>query len=889
MIAIATVLISTMGYMSEDGEGSPDTAGADYLLVLAHSRPVEALAQARAVVSRRPPAAAAEASIAHQAAGISLRDLGQAQAGLGELRHALRAARSSGQVQREADVRASLGVTMALVGNTTRGMAHLDGAVRMARGALAGRVLMRRASALSDLGRHSEALGDLNRAVAILHRYGDALWEARSRNHRGLILLATGQTRRADAEFVAAERQYELAGQEWEYATARHNRGLVAAASGHVPEALEYFAEAGRRYDQLGTPMPDVAIDRCAVLLSAGLAADARAEADDAARRMGRAVPAVKLAELLYSSATAALAAGEPLAARDRAEQAARLFRHQRRERWTARTRLVLAQARRASGDTSTGVYRLACSIARQLDAMGADESPAAHLLAGQMALQRSTPSGAAAHLAAAARPRRTGSPLARSRGWLAQALLCQLRGREPAMLSACRRGLDILAEHQQTLGASELRAAVTAHGRELAAMGQRAALRRSDGEQLLAWSERWRATSQAAVPASPPRDSELARELSALREVSRQLDRDVLSAPQTATLRRERARLEAAVRARVLRTPGATSARGRPFSLRPLLDALDGSALVELVELEGVLHALVVSQSGIRVHAVGRAGDAAREVEFARFLLRRLADGRPVPSPADALADAARLLEASLLGPAAVEIDSDHVVIVPPGRLHAIPWGLLPALRGRSVSVNPSAAAWLHAVSTPAPAGRGVILVGGPRLDAAEAELALLAERYPGATVLAHRTATAQRVLTALDGCWLAHIAAHGTFRADNPLFSSLQLDDGPLTVYDLEGLRQAPHRLVLSSCESGRAVPAGADELLGLASSMMPMGTVGIVAAVVPVSDSVTPGIMDSLHECVARGTGFPDALRLARLAAATDDPVTLATACSFLALGV
>jgi hypothetical protein len=44
-----------------------------------------------------------------------------------------------------------------------------------------------------------------------------------------------------------------------------------------------------------------------------------------------------------------------------------------------------------------------------------------------------------------------------------------------------------------------------------------------------------------------------------------------------------------------------------------------------------------------------------------------------------------------------------------------------------------------------------------------------------------------------------------------------------------------------------------------------------------------------MDSLHECVARGTGFPDALRLARLAAATDDPVILATACSFLALGV
>ena len=877
--------------MPEDGNSAPDTTEADQLLVLALSRPAEGLAQARAVLGRRPPARAAEASVAHQAAGVALRDLGDSDAALAEFRRALRSARASGQAQREADVRASLGATMAMAGHTTRGMAHLGVAAATARGVLAGRVLMRRAVVLSVLGRHAEALGDLNRAVAILRGHGDSLWEARSRTWSGLTLLAMGQTRRADAEFRAAERQYALAGQEYEYATARHNRGLVAAASDRVPEALEYFAEAGRRYDQLGTPMPDLAIDRCAVLLAAGLAADAWAEADDAARRLTAVLPGhAKLAELLYFSALAALAAGDPLAAVDRAEQAARLFRRQHRERWTARTRLVLAQARHASGDTSTGAYRLACSVARQLEAMGTGESPAAHLLAGQLALRRGAASRAAVHLAAAARPRRAGPPLTRSRGWLAQALLCELRGQQPAMLAACRRGLDILAEHQQTLGASELRAAVTAHGRELAAMGQRAALRRDDGRRLLDWSERWRATVQAAKPARPSRDGELARELSALREVSRQLDRDVIAAPRAAALRRERARLEAAVRARVLRTPGAAAARGRPFALRPLLDALDGAVLVELVELDGLLRAVTVSESGIRVHLVGSAADAAREVDFARFLLLRLADERRVPAAAQALADAARLLEASLLGPAAAGLGSDRVVIVPPGRLHAIPWGLLPALRSRSVSVCPSAAAWLRASSAAEPPGRGVTLVGGPRLDAASDELALLAKRYPEATVLANGAATAGRVLAALDGAWLAHVAAHGTFRGDNPLLSSLQLDDGPLTVYDLEGLSRAPHRLVLSSCESGRAAPAGADELLGMAASMMPMGTVGIVAAVVPVNDRITPEVMASLHERVASGAGLPDALRLARAdASATADPVTIATACSFLALGV
>jgi hypothetical protein len=526
--------------------------------------------------------------------------------------------------------------------------------------------------------------------------------------------------------------------------------------------------------------------------------------------------------------------------------------------------------------------------VARELDGLRAAEAPAAHLLAGRIGVARGA-AGAETHLVTAAQHRRRGLALTRSRAWLAQALLCQLRGRQPAMLAACARGLDILADHQHTLGASEMRAAVTAHGTELVAMGQRAALARGDGERLLVWSERWRATVQATPPVRAPRGGAVARDLAALREVCRQLDRGTVAAPRPTALRRERARLEAAVRARVLRTPGDAAARSEPFTVGPLLGALDGAVLIELVELDDVLHAVVARRSGIDVHTVGPAATAAREVNYARFLLRRLADGRPVRSAASELAGAGALLEAAVLGPAAAGLEPE-VVVVPPGRLHAIPWGLLPSLRDRSVSVSPSASAWLRARAAPAPAGGAVTLIGGPRLAAGDTELALLASRYPGATLLGNGTATVARVLAALDGAPLAHIAAHGTFRADNPFFSALQLDDGPLTVYDLEGLRQAPHRVVLSSCEAARAAPAGADELLGLASSMFPMGTVGIVAAVVLVSDRASPGIMDCLHERLAQGASLPGALRLARLAAtATGDPVTLATACSFLALGV
>jgi hypothetical protein len=291
-----------------------------------------------------------------------------------------------------------------------------------------------------------------------------------------------------------------------------------------------------------------------------------------------------------------------------------------------------------------------------------------------------------------------------------------------------------------------------------------------------------------------------------------------------------------------------------------------------------------------VRLHTVGDAAAAAREVDYARFLLRRLADGRPVPNPSRALTDAGRLLEKTLLASAAADLDSPAVVIVPPGRLHAVPWGMLPSLRARPVSVSPSAAAWLRARAAVMPTRREVVLVGGPDLAAASAEIKHLGELYPRAQVLVDGAATAANVLAALDGSWLAHVAAHATFRADNPLLSALRLDDGPLTVYDIEGIARAPRFLVLSGCESGRAAPAGADELLGLAASLMPMGTAGIVAAIVPVNDQVTPSVMTALHTCVAAGARFPDALAAVRAdAALADDPLVLATACSFIALGV
>ncbi len=798
----------------------------------------------------------------------------------------MRLARASGLPEREVDVQATLGAALAWTGRSQQGLALLNRAVEAARGDLTGRVLMRRASVLRDLGRFREAHQDLSRALPYFRRAGDTVWEARSLIHRADIFLALGLPGRAGADYVRAEELFAANGQEFEYAKARHSLGLLALARGDLPQALAYLDEAGNRYDTLGETLPDLAIDRCWTLLAAGLAGEAAQETDAALSRLppGGGI-AYRKAELLFAAATVALAAGNPANAKERAGQARRLFRAQARALWEARAGLVHAQARFAAGERSAALFRYSEQVAADLEASRADEAMQAHLLAGRIALSRGSVAQADPHLERAATSRRRGPPLPRSVAWLARALQADARGNPRATVMACSRGLDALEEHQMRLGATELRAYGTAHGAELATLAQRDALRRGDVRRLLFWSERWRATALAARSTSSGEDKTLVAELEALRGVSRLLRATEMAASRRNALERERRRLEAAVQARTRRLPGSHKPGEGQFDLDEIFAELGPNTLIELVTVDSELHVVVVAGRRVRLHTVGSVPE--REVQMSRFALRRLTRGRRQPGDELLLKHRGARLEASLLGGAAAELGDGPVVVIPPGRLRAVPWTLMPSLRDRVVTVAPSASTWLRARGMRPPSPRRVALVTGPGLATKGAEVEPLRSRYPGAVLLGHGTATAGRVLTALDGAWLAHIAAHGTFRADNPMFSSILLDDGPLIVHDFERLGRAPYQMVLAGCDSGVAAPVGADELLGLVSSLIPLGAAGIVASILPVNDIAAVPIMLALHDALQRGAMLPEALLAARRAA-DDDPLAEATAHSFLALG-
>jgi len=862
---------------------------ADDLLQLAMSRPREALSRAHSVLAGRP--SVSDALIAHQAAGIVLRDIGDVGAGIGELRQALRLARRIGSPEREADVLGSLGAALVMSGRTAAGLSALDRAIELSSGALAGRVLHKRGIILWTLGRHSAALADFRRAVTVLQRANDALWTARALNGRGLVYLALGSPARADQDFVAAGRLFTECGQELEAAHTVFNRGWAAFRSGDLPTALAFIDDAAARYRSFGWPTPALSLDRCGVLLAAGLARDALDEADAAIREIEQTRgSSTKRAELLLMAASCALAAAQPETALERARAAHRLFRSQQSAWGQAHARLVLVQAQYAAGQVSGRLFSAVTQAAADLTEVGSAEATQAHLLAGRVAMHLGRRADADRHFAVAALSRRRGPAISRVAGWLAEALRAQAAADSRRLQIACRRGLEVLDEHRWTLGASELRAQATAQGAELAALAQGHVAAMHRPRLLLTWSERWRATALAVPAVRPPAGDGFPADLAALRQATSRLEEARRQGSATAHLEREQQRLEKAVRATSLRTRGSAVPAHSVIDIGELLDHLGAAQLIEIVDINGTLNVLMCGAGRVRQVTAGKTADAVRAADFARFALRRIARARPGDDPASAAAilkATGPQLQEAVLGPVGGLLGDGPLVVIPPGRLHGIPWAVLPALASRAFSVAPSAGAWLRASSSPAPKQQHVVLARGPGLATDGAEVPLVAELYDDVTVLSDAKATAGGVLSALDGAWLAHVAAHGTFRSDSPLFSSLRMCDGPLTVYDFEQLDRAPYRLVLPSCDSGVLAPAGADELLGLVSSLLPLGTAGIAAAVVPLNDVAVVPLMVELHRCLRAGQSLAESMLSVRFAAAAD-VVQHAAATSLLTLG-
>jgi CHAT domain-containing protein len=837
------------------------------------------------------------ASTAWRARALAHRELRKLDTALSDIHEAIRLAEQAGSRQAAAEAQMSLVSVHAERGEMRAALRASERAAAGLRGLPAARMRVQRGAMLCRLGQFTEAMDEFRAALPVLRRGGDQLWEARALENRGNARAYQGELRDADADLRRAESLFLHTGHHLYAADSVWNRGFVAARFGDVPLALTHFDTAEARYAEQGVPAPEIYLDRCDVLLSVGLHAEALASAENALEATAGSNRSSLAAEAHLSLAQAALAGGDRERARSAAREAVEMFQAQDRESWATVARYVLL---RCEDDTTPGseeALRDALETADELARAGwAVQELDARIIAARIALRRGDTVRGRYQLEQASHAKRTGPMEVRTRAWHAEALLRLAGGDRTGAEHALRAGIRALDQHRATLGATELRVHTAVHGEELAKLGLQLALADGAPVKVLRWIERWRAGALRWRPVRPPDDSVLADLLAELRRITAREEQQRLNGQQPSSLRRERQAVERQVLTRTRRSIGSTvrlAASAMAISPEALSGALGDRSLVEYLAFNGQLLAVTVRQGRVRLHELGAAAAAKQALAEIRFALRNVAAGPNTAAKVAArelLEKQARQLDSQLLAPVLDAVGDSELVLVPSTTLHDVPWALLPSCAGRAVSVVPSATLWARANELPAtvPDGR-VTLVGGPGLANGYDEVHALAGSYPSARLVAAEDATAANVLLALDGATVAHIAAHGTVRADNPFFSALQVFDGPLTVFDLERLAAPPALVVLPACQSGVTVARPGDEILGLSAALLALGSRALVATVAPVPDHGTQQLMMLLHERLRAGEPPAQALAAAQHAVRdSEDHDTFAAAAAFTCYG-
>jgi len=835
----------------------------------------------------------AAAAIAERALGLATLHLEDLDTAARHLRSAIALGRRARSPRLVAEARMTLAYTLSRRGRPRLGLREIDSALLDLVGVERARAQAQRGVILHQLDRLDEALASYRSALRSLRRAGDGLWMQRVLSNRAVLHGYRYEFVAAESDLREAERICTELDLSLNLAFTRQNLGWVKAVRGDVPAALHYLDLAEQGFRTLGSQLGEILSDRSELLLSVRLVAEAREAAERAVLESERERRHIGLPEVRLMLARAATLDGDAGHALRQARRAVVEFTQQGRSEWATLARFVALSSRLAGAERPQVAVR---QLERSADELVAAGWPAAaleaRLGAGRLALDRGWTGRARAQLHQASRARDRGPATMRARGWHAEALLRLTQENPGGAVRAVRAGLRVLDEHRATIGATDLRAHASGHRTELAELGLRIALRDGHPRRVLAWAEQGRASHLLLRPVRPPDDPVLAEALSELRTIVRQVEEARGDGRSGTRLVQRQVALERTIRDHNWRLPGDQVPRaGDPRLPADLGATLGDAALLEFVQLDGVLQVVSVVDGQVRLWPVGPVDQVRDLVDRLPFALHRLARQRSTAASRDAavalLRGTAAQLDALLLRPLAGALDGRPLVLVPTGPLQSLPWSILPSCAGLPVTVAPSATLWHAASRHPPEAVRRVAVAAGPGLPGARAEAEAVASIH-ATSALVDEAATVAAVTAAMDGAGLVHLAAHGHVRSDNPLFSSLRLADGPLTVYDLERLEHGPHTVVLAACESGRPVIYAGDELLGLSATFLSHGARRLVASVVPIPDAETTPLMIAFHRLLAAGLPAAAALGHAQQQVTEDSATSLAAAAGFVCAG-
>jgi CHAT domain-containing protein len=303
-------------------------------------------------------------------------------------------------------------------------------------------------------------------------------------------------------------------------------------------------------------------------------------------------------------------------------------------------------------------------------------------------------------------------------------------------------------------------------------------------------------------------------------------------------------------------------------------------TALVEYFSLDGELLAFVVTDKHVKVvRHLGREDQVGDVLERLQFQINSLRYGAArMRNHLDELTKRTRHhlgdLYNLLLEPVEKYIGERRLVVVPYRALHYVPFHALHdgsgyVIERREVCYAPSADVLRRCLAAPQHQLDHALLLGVSDAQAPRAreEILNLAPLFPSAEPLIGESATIEALRKSAARADILHLACHGQFRSDNPLFSSLRLADGWLTVRDTFDLELRCGLAVLSACQTGVNAVAPGDEIIGLARGFFSAGVPSLVVTLWTVDDEETATLMVDFYKRLLAGDRPARALRHAQ----------------------
>jgi CHAT domain-containing protein len=301
-------------------------------------------------------------------------------------------------------------------------------------------------------------------------------------------------------------------------------------------------------------------------------------------------------------------------------------------------------------------------------------------------------------------------------------------------------------------------------------------------------------------------------------------------------------------------------------------------SALVEYFQIKDRLLAVILSRETLEIVPAARVDAVAPLLEMLEFQLAKFRLGPEYLSTfGDSLLKTAQQhlkgLHDELFTPVEPHLKSRHLVIVPHGLLHRLPFqalfdGQQYLIDKFSISYAPSATIYSLCRNRPVNAQGPALVMGVP--DAAapliREEAVALAGIIPQAELFLEGNATAAVLQEKGPKSRFIHIAAHGYFRQNSPMFSGIRLGDSMLNLLDLYRLKLPVELITLSGCATGLSMVAGGDELLGLVRGLIYAGARAALLTLWDVHDQSTVEFMTSFYRNLAGGASKAVALQKA-----------------------